>query len=41
VKFLFSGALINRIVYTQLLDKAFINPFIVLEDEALPLGYAG
>ena len=37
----FCGALINRIVYTQFLAKAFRNPFVVLEGDALPLGYAG
>ena len=37
----FCSALINRIVYTQFLAKAFRNPFVVLEGDALPLGYAG
>ena len=37
----FCNALINRIVYTQFLAKSFRNPFIVLEGDALPLGYAG
>ena len=37
----FCSALINRIVYTQYLAKAFRNPFVVLEGDALPLGYAG
>lgn len=37
----FCNALINRIVYTQFLAKAFRNPFVVLEGDALPLGYAG
>lgn len=37
----FCGALINRIVYTQFLAKSFRNPFVVLEGDALPLGYAG
>lgn len=37
----FCNALINRIVYTQFLAKSFRNPFVVLEGDALPLGYAG
>lgn len=37
----FCSALINRIVYTQYLAKAFRNPFVVLEGDALPLGYSG
>lgn len=37
----FCSALVNRIVYTQFLAKAFRNPFVVLEGDALPLGYAG
>lgn len=37
----FCGALVNRIVYTQFLAKSFRNPFVVLEGDALPLGYAG
>ena len=37
----FCSALINRIVYTQFLAKAYRNPFVVLEGDALPLGYAG
>ena len=37
----FCNALINRIVYTQFLAKAYRNPFVVLEGDALPLGYAG
>ena len=37
----FCSALINRIVYTQYLAKAYRNPFVVLEGDALPLGYAG
>ncbi len=37
----FCGALINRIVYTQFLAKSFRNPFVVLEGDALPLGYSG
>lgn len=37
----FCSALVNRIVYTQFLAKAYRNPFVVLEGDALPLGYAG
>ena len=37
----FCNALINRIVYTQFLAKSFRDPFVVLEGDALPLGYAG
>ena len=37
----FCSALVNRIVYTQFLAKSFRNPFVVLEGDALPLGYAG
>ena len=37
----FCNALVNRIVYTQFLAKSFRNPFVVLEGDAIPLGYAG
>lgn len=37
----FCNALINRIVYTQFIAKSFRNPFVVLDGDALPLGYAG
>ena len=37
----FYSMLINRIVYTQFLNKSFRNPFVVLEGDAIPLGYAG
>ena len=37
----FCNALINRIVYTQFIAKTFRNPFVVLDGDALPLGYAG
>ena len=37
----FCSALINRIVYTQFINKSFRNPFVVLEGDAIPLGYAG
>lgn len=37
----FCNALINRIVYTQFISKSFRNPFVVLEGDAIPLGYAG
>lgn len=37
----FVNALVNRIVYTQFLAKSFRNPFVVLEGDAIPLGYAG
>ena len=37
----FCSALVNRIVYTQFLAKSFRNPFVVLEGDALPLGYSG
>ena len=37
----FCSALVNRIVYTQFLAKSFRNPFVVLEGDAIPLGYAG
>ena len=37
----FCNALVNRIVYTQFVGKSFRNPFVVLDGDALPLGYAG
>ena len=37
----FCNALINRIVFTQFIAKSFKNPFVVLDGDALPLGYAG
>ena len=37
----FYHALINRLVYTQFINKSFRNPFVVLEGDAIPLGYAG
>ena len=37
----FCQALINRIVYTQFENKSFRNPFVVLDGDRLPLGYAG
>ena len=37
----FCNALINKIVYIQFLAKSFRNPFVVLEGDTLPLGYAG
>lgn len=37
----FCNALVNRIVYTQFMAKSFRNPFVVLEGDAIPLGYAG
>ena len=37
----FCSAMMNRLVYTQYLVKAFNNPLKVLEGEGLPFGYAG
>ena len=37
----FCNALVNRIVYTQFENKAFRNPFVVLDGDQIPLGYAG
>ena len=37
----FIGALINRIVYTQVEMKSFNNPLRGLEGAVMPLGYAG
>ena len=37
----FIPALVNRIVYTSFDIKRFSNPLVVLEGDAIPLGYAG
>lgn len=37
----FQNQLINKLVFTQFEMKAFRNPLIVLEGDALPLGYGG
>ena len=37
----FCNALINRIVYTQIVTKTFNNPLRGLEGNVMPLGYAG
>lgn len=37
----FCNALVNRIVYTQFMAKSFRNPFVVLEGDSIPLGFAG
>ena len=37
----FCNALVNRIVYTQFENKSFRNPFVVLDGDRIPLGYAG
>lgn len=37
----FMSMLVNRIVYTQFLNKYFRNPLQVLEGDRIPLGYAG
>lgn len=37
----FYNKLINRIVYTQFLNKSYRNPFVILEGDRIPLGYAG
>ena len=37
----FISALINRIVYTQVVTKSFNNPLRGLEGAVMPLGYAG
>ena len=37
----FCQALVNRIVYTQFENKSFRNPFVVLDGDRIPLGYAG
>lgn len=37
----FQEALINKLVFTQFQMKTFRNPLVVLEGDALPLGYGG
>ena len=37
----FCQALVNRIVFTQFENKSFRNPFVVLDGDRIPLGYAG
>ncbi len=37
----FQNQLINKLVFTQFEMKAFRNPLVVLEGDALPLGYGG
>ena len=37
----FCNALVNRIVYTQIVTKTFNNPLRGLEGNVMPLGYAG
>lgn len=37
----FYNKLVNRIVYTQFLNKSYRNPFVILEGDRIPLGYAG
>lgn len=37
----FQSALINRLVYTSFEMKSFRNPLVILEGDAIPLGYAG
>ena len=37
----FMSMLVNRIVYTQFMNKYFRNPLQVLEGDRIPLGYAG
>ena len=37
----FCQALVNRIVFTQFESKSFRNPFVVLDGDRIPLGYAG
>lgn len=37
----FMEMLLNKIVYSQVENKVFNNPFNVLEGEVLPMGYAG
>ena len=37
----FMSLLVNRILYTQFLNKYFRNPLQVLEGDRIPLGYAG
>ena len=37
----FCTVLLNKLVYSQFEIKAFRNPFVVLDGDALPLGYCG
>lgn len=37
----FCNVLVNKLVYTQFMNKSFNNPFTVLEGDRIPLGYAG
>lgn len=37
----FQNQLINKLVFTQFEMKAFRNPLVILEGDALPLGYGG
>lgn len=37
----FQEALVNKLVYTQFQMKSFRNPLVILEGDALPLGYGG
>ena len=37
----FMSMLVNRIVYTQFMNKYFRNPLQILEGDRIPLGYAG
>ena len=37
----FCASLLNKLVYSQFEVKAFRNPFVVLDGDALPLGYCG
>ena len=37
----FQDALVNKLVFTQFQMKSFRNPLVILEGDALPLGYGG
>lgn len=37
----FCSVLLNKLVYSQFEVKSFRNPFVVLDGDALPLGYCG
>ena len=37
----FQEALVNKLVFTQFQMKSFRNPLVILEGDALPLGYGG
>lgn len=37
----FQEQLVNKLVYTQFQMKSFRNPLVILEGDALPLGYGG